>query len=285
MRDASTRPVIWRGDEIAGKVPVPLAQYHALLPASRLSFRDNLPGHKTVEGSFPQPGSKQKPGPAESSLYLKRTIPIFMLMTETRYAARRATVEDLPQLIPLWKLEQLPTDDLERRFTEFQVVSDEAGQVLGTIGLQINGADGLLHSESMARPELGDQLRELLWKRLQAMVHNHALERLWTQMNVPFWRAKGFARAPGEQLAALPPAFKSNERDWHLLTLRTPDANAAIEREFGRLKAMQAEEKAKMEAFVAWMKRAAVVALLFLMLVGAVAVIVLRFAPQIFRQR
>lgn len=221
---------------------------------------------------------------AESSLYANRTISMFMIMTETRYATRRATIEDLPQLILLWQLEQLPSAALERRFTEFQVVCDDTRQVIAAIGMQISGAHGLLHSESIATPEIADELRELLWKRLRVMIHNHALERLWTQMNIPFWRGKGFDHTSTEQLAALPPQFKENERDWNVLVLRTSDANAAIEREFARFQALQQQEKAKMEAFVTWMKRAAIVAMFFLMLVAAIALIVLRYAPKIFRQ-
>ena len=222
---------------------------------------------------------------AESSLYANRTISMFMIMTETRYATRRATVEDLPQLTSLWQLEQLPAAALERRFTEFQVVSNDAGQVVAAIGMQVSGAHGLLHSESIATPEIADELRELLWKRFQVMIHNHALERLWTQMNIPFWRGKGFDHASTEQLAALPPPFKENERGWNVLVLRTPDANAAIEREFARLQALQQQERAKMEATVTWMKRAAIFAMFFLMLVTAIALIVLRYAPKIFRQQ
>jgi hypothetical protein len=37
-----------------------------------------------------------------------------MIMTAApQYRARRATVEDLPQLISLWQLEQLPAASLE----------------------------------------------------------------------------------------------------------------------------------------------------------------------------
>src|SRR3954469_24572577 len=96
----------------------------------------------------------------ESSLYPKRTIPIFMIMSATSYVTRRATVEDLPQLLALWRLERLPADALEKRFTEFQVVSDNSGEVLGAVGIQIAGSHGLLHGESMARPEHADEFRQ-----------------------------------------------------------------------------------------------------------------------------
>jgi hypothetical protein len=198
-----------------------------------------------------------------------------MVMTAApQIRARRATVEDLPQLISLWQLEQLPT--LEKRFTEFQVVSDDAGQVLGAIGLQISGAQGMLYGEAMAKPEMAD---------LQAMIHNHALERIWTPSSAPYWRGKGFAPATSEQLEAVPADFRESGKQWQVLTLRTPDANAAIEREFARMQALQQEEKLKLQATVSRMKRAALIALFFLMLIAAGAMLVLRYAPQIFKQQ
>jgi N-acetylglutamate synthase-like GNAT family acetyltransferase len=221
----------------------------------------------------------------ESSLYPEGTIPIFMAMTAApRYQARRATVEDLPQLTSLWQLEQLPAPALEKRFKEFQVVSDDTGQILGAIGLQVSGNQGLLHSESMARPEVADQVRETLWTRLQAMIHNHALERLWSPIITPYWRAKGFSPASPQQQEGVPPEFRDASSSWHVLTLRTPDESAAIEREFARMQALQQKEKAKMQATVAWMKRAAFVALFFLMIIAAGAIVVVRYAPHIFRR-
>src|SRR5688500_13768306 len=110
-----------------------------------------------------------------------------MLMTAApQYQARRATIEDLPQLVALWNLERLPADAFEKRFKEFQVVSDSAGEVLGTIGLQISGSQGLIHGEAISKPELADPIRDLLWTRVQAMIHNHALERLWSPIIAPY---------------------------------------------------------------------------------------------------
>jgi hypothetical protein len=209
-----------------------------------------------------------------------------MAMTAApHYVTRRATMEDLSQLISLWQIEQLPADALERRFTEFQVVSDDHGRVLGAIGIQVSGPHGLLHSECIAQPEMGDSLRELLWKRLQVMIHNHALERLWTQMNAPFWRDKGFGAASAEQVTSMPPQFKENERPWQVKILRTADANAAIEREFARLQALRQEESARMQDRVQWMKRAALgVTVVVFILVVIWAIAMLKYGPQIFRR-
>jgi len=201
------------------------------------------------------------------------------------FVTRRATVEDLPQLIALWHLERLPADVLDKRFTEFQVVSDDAGQVLAAIGMQISGMHGCLHSEAIARPELGDQLRGLLWKRLQVIIQNHALERLWTTLQVPFWRELDFEVASAEQLALMPAPFKAMEGEWRMKTLRAADASAALERELARLKTIQQEETARLQGRVQWMKRLALgVTVIVFLLVVMWAVALLKVGPRLWQR-
>ena len=113
-------------------------------------------------------------------------------MTTPPQQVRRATVEDLPQLIALWKQENLPWEQLEKRFKEFQVVEGEGGRVLGMLGLEVAGPEGRVHSEAFARPELADPLRELLWERVQVVAKNHGMVRIWSQFSTPFWNHCGF---------------------------------------------------------------------------------------------
>lgn len=206
-----------------------------------------------------------------------------MFMTPTSYVTRRATIGDLPQLISLWRLEQLPADALEKCFTEFQVVSDADGTVLAAIGIRIAGAQGWLHDESIARQEIADPLRDLLWKRLQVIIQNHALERLWTQLSGTYWRDHGFVLADAEQLKALPSAFQSGERPWHMMTLRAANANAALEREMAQLKTLQQEQKARMQQRVQWAKRLALgITVVVFLLVIAWAVTLFKYGPKLF---
>src|SRR2546429_8212208 len=99
---------------------------------------------------------------------------------------RRATVEDLPKLVPLWQQENLPWQDLEKRFKEFQVVEGQGGEVLGAVGLQISGLEGRLHSEAFAHAEQGDALREKLLGRARIVARYFGLVRLWAQFANPF---------------------------------------------------------------------------------------------------
>jgi len=49
---------------------------------------------------------------------------------------RRATVDDLPALKSLWVVAQLPADELEKRLTEFQIVTAN-GNFAGAVAVQI----------------------------------------------------------------------------------------------------------------------------------------------------
>ena len=122
------------------------------------------------------------------------------------FQVRRATLEDLPRLMPLWRMEHLPAALLEKRFTEFQVVL-AGDELIGAVGLQIGSQQGKLHSEVFARPELAEASRPLIWERLQTIAHSHGLSRLWTRLDAPFWRGVGFeaVEAPG----SLPPEYTS----------------------------------------------------------------------------
>ena len=128
-------------------------------------------------------------------------------MTTTNPQVRRATVEDLPKLVPLWQAENLPTQELEKRFKEFQVVEAPVGEIAAAVGLQVSGLEGKLHSEVFAHSEQSDAMRELLWERAQVIGQNHGLVRLWTQFSTPFWNHSGFRYATGETLGKLPPVF------------------------------------------------------------------------------
>ena len=90
-------------------------------------------------------------------------------MTTSNLQVRRATIEDLPKLVPLWLQEHLPCEQLEKRFKEFQVVEAPGGELVGAVGLEVAGAEGRLHGEVFAHPEQSDSLRELLWERAQAI--------------------------------------------------------------------------------------------------------------------
>jgi N-acetylglutamate synthase-like GNAT family acetyltransferase len=154
-------------------------------------------------------------------------------MNATNYRVRRATVDDMGQLGPLLKATLLPSNELERRFTEFQVVEDGKGQLIGALGLQVVHKHGKVHSESYSDFGMSDRLRPLLWERIQKVASNHGLIRLWTQETAPFWKHEGFAPAVEENKALLPEPMGNKGADWLTLKLRDdPETVLSLDKEF-----------------------------------------------------
>ena len=162
------------------------------------------------------------------------------------YRTRRATTDDLDRLKALWQIERFPVGELERQFTDFQVVEDGRGEVAATIAVQISGSQGRIHSETFADSGQTDLLRPLLWQQLQTTAHYYGLFRLWTRETAPFWRQDaGFAEAPREWLEKLPASFGAAGPGWLALRIREEGADPeALARQFELFKiAGQAKRK------------------------------------------
>ena len=162
-------------------------------------------------------------------------------MTTSKLQVRRATIEDLPKLLPLWQRENLPWEELEKRFKEFQVVEAADGELVGVLGLEIAGVQGRVHSEVFAHAEQSDALRDLLWERAQMLAKNYGLVRLWTQMATPFWNHSGFRLATSDVVTQLPSAFSGGVQPWQFLQLREAASPISFEKEFAVFKAMEKE--------------------------------------------
>jgi N-acetylglutamate synthase-like GNAT family acetyltransferase len=160
--------------------------------------------------------------------------------------ARRATIDDLSKLTALWRAEGLHAQDLEKRFKEFQLIEGEGGKILGAIALQTSGHDGRLHSETFAHPEEGDALRQQLWERVQMIANNHGLNRIWTQLESPFWHHIGFNHASSELTARLPGLFAGEQRPWLFYQLRAEGAAAiSLDKEFAMFREAERERTEK----------------------------------------
>ncbi len=173
---------------------------------------------------------------------------------------RRATLDDLQQLAELWRMEKLPVEVLLERFTEFQVVADPDGKVVGAVGLQMSEKQGRLHSELFPRYDLADQLRPLLWERHKKVAQNHGVVRIWTQLTAPFWQSGDFHDASGEELATLPAKFAGQPGAWTTVLLR--EQVAAIDTIEKELAMFREIEKAKTNRIFKQAKAIKVVALI-----------------------
>lgn len=212
------------------------------------------------------------------SLYVLRELFTMSLMTTSNQQVRRATVEDLPKLVPLWKTENLPCESLEKRFKEFQVVEGANGELLGALGLQIAGLEGQLHSEVFAHFEQADALREKLLERAQVLAKNHGLVRIWTQLATPFWHRNGFQYAGPELLSKLPAVFAGAPQPWLFVQLKEESAPAtSIDKEFAMFKEAEKERTDQLFRRARVLKMvAALVAVCVLLLVVVWAVLFLK---------
>ena len=169
-------------------------------------------------------------------------------MNSANYRVRRATTDDMDQLVSLWRSAQLPAQELDKRFTEFQVVEHADGKILGAIGLQILGSEGKIHSEAYSDFGLTDELRPLLWERLRGVANNHGLFRIWTDEPAPFWKKNcGFTNATADAIAKIPAQFGGGKMNWLFLQLKEDRAApGSLEAEFARFKAEEKERNEKM---------------------------------------
>jgi hypothetical protein len=152
----------------------------------------------------------------------------------------------LEQLMAVWQAAALPAPELEKRFTEFQVAQSADGRIVAAIGLQIEGADGHLHSESFSDFALTDTLRPLLWERLETMARHHGLFRLWTAESAPSWKKDaGFSPAPGQP----PETFGPAASPW--LSLRLKDEAADPNLLEAQFNLFREAERAKREKLLA----------------------------------
>ncbi len=192
-------------------------------------------------------------------------------MNPNELRIRRATVEDLAALKAIWLSMQLPTEPLENRLTDFQVV-ERAGEVVGAIGFQIVRTAALLYGEGYSDFSVADAARELFWDRAQKLAANLGVFRLWTQENSPFWQHWGFQPASEENLARLPEPWRASEGKWFTLELKNEDVvNAALAKQFGEF---SAGEKRQTNEAAAHAKKIfnLIAALLFLVGIAALGI-------------
>jgi len=208
-------------------------------------------------------------------------------MTATNFRVRRATIDDLPELISLWKSLDLSNAELQNRLTEFQVAESVDGKFLGAIGMQIAEKQGRIHSEGFKDFALADQLRPLLWERLQSVATNHGLFRIWTQERAPFWSRTGLNPPKAEMLQKLPALWKNLSGEWLALQLRDDAAIEAIsgDKEFEMFMASEKQSTQRMFGQARVLKFIAMaIAVLLAIFVIFVAIYLLRKNPQILQQ-
>ncbi len=195
------------------------------------------------------------------------------------YRARRATTDDLEQLLALWQAAQLPGKELERQFTDFQVVEDAQGKLVAAAALQISAQQGKIHGETFADFALTDPVRPLLWERFQVVAKNHGLYRLWTDETAPFWKKEaGFVEPSSAMLQKLPDVLGKPCPGWLVLQLREEIATPeALEQQFQRFKQTEQVHRESM------LRQARLLQVAGYLVAGVVVTIVLYAAINVWR--
>ena len=205
-------------------------------------------------------------------------------MTALNHRVRRATVDDLPALKAHWEMMRFPAAELEKRLMEFQVVEDGDGNVLGGLGLQITNHHGRIHSEAYGDFALADVVRPLFLTRLHALATNHGLVRFWTQDSSSFWTLNGFQPPDAETLEKLPAAWNRHAPGWLTLQLRAEVAMKTLADTVDvdlLMKLDRDRTQHTLERVKTFNRVALVIAILLLIVVGALSVYLLKRNPGV----
>ncbi len=174
-------------------------------------------------------------------------------MQATGFIVRRATLDDVPTLLTLWKSMQYPMEELARKITDFQVVVDAQGALTGALGIEISGKQARIHSEAFVDFAWAEHFRPLLWDKIMTLASNHGLARLWTREQSPFYKRQGMVKPEGDALATLPKEWQDGTGQWLTIKLREEvDTLLKADQEFALFMAGEKErtqralERAKM---------------------------------------
>jgi len=204
------------------------------------------------------------------------------IMNPPKYLARRATLDDMDALRPLWAAEQLPEQEMQKRAADFQVAHTPEGIIVGAVGLQVDGLQGHIYGEAFGDFGLADILRPVLWERVQTVSRNRGLLRLWTRENALFWRERGFDPAGPAQLEKFSARFGAADPNW--LTLKLKDelfANLTPEQEFALFKdaaKSETDRALKQARVLKWI--ATLIALVFLGVVSVAGFYLIRYLDR-----
>ena len=172
--------------------------------------------------------------------------------------------------------------DLKNRLTEFQVAQGADGKVAGAVGFQILQRHGLIHSEAFEDFSVADQVRPLLWGRIQALAMNHGIVRLWTQENAPFWTHSGLQPADSNAVQRMPESWNRSAPGWLTLRLKDEDVLLSLDKEFALFKEAEKQNTAVTLNHARKMKTVATVigaTVAFLLFAAAIYLLLTRKAP------
>ncbi len=113
----------------------------------------------------------------------------------SEFAIAAATPDDVPAIGALLRAADLPAGDFADHLAHFLVARQE-GAVIGAVGFELHGRDGLLRSLVVAPERRGAGLGDALVRRLAAQARREGVERLYllTTTAEAFFARRGFAK-------------------------------------------------------------------------------------------
>jgi hypothetical protein len=205
-------------------------------------------------------------------------------MSSANLLVRRAVIDDLPSLIPLWRGMNFSPEDLEKRLTDFQVAVDGQARVLGAVAFEVAGNQGRIHHEAFGDFSRADEARQLFWDKILMLAQNLGAYRVWTQEDAPFWKQSGLQPATREVLQKIPAKW-SAQGQWFTLQLKEEAAIKVLSGE-GEFEAiLRRDRAASLEAIQRRTRTiktvATVIALLLACFVGALIVYAFKRDPTL----
>ena len=115
-----------------------------------------------------------------------------------------ARASDRPELLSLLKACSLPVEDLPASLDDFAVARDH-GQLVGAMGLEVQGKQALLRSAAVASSHRGRGVASQLWQAILQRAQSAGLERLYllTTTAQPMFTRWGWRALPREDAPAL----------------------------------------------------------------------------------
>lgn len=208
-------------------------------------------------------------------------------MRSENFHIRRAVIDDMPGLLALWLSMNFSTADLEKRLTEFQVAVNTDGKLLGALALDIAGQQARIHHEAYTDFALADQLRPLFWDKLQMLLTNNCVFRVWTLEDAPFWGQLGLQPASRDLLQKIPAKWSNAGGIWRTLQLKDEAAIQALTGN-GEIEALMHLERGQTQRTLERAKQikllATVLAIILALFVGALILYAIRHDPALLQR-
>lgn len=114
--------------------------------------------------------------------------------TPTRYTLRMATPQKRAAIVALLQAVNLPTEDLPQTLDTF-LIAEVAGEVVGSVGLELHGDHALLRSLAVTPQQRGTGMGKALYDAALALAFQKGVREVYllTTTATSFFEEQGYA--------------------------------------------------------------------------------------------